>query len=130
MKKASGFSLIELIVVITIIAVITAIGTVNFGGVNKKSRDSKRMADLERIRMALEVVRQVGTTYPADAEIGILTTGGYLTQYPFGPSGDTYTYRRQSNYAYYLYARMETGTTISTAVSCTTGNCNYRVQQP
>ncbi|MFA5828218.1 MAG: prepilin-type N-terminal cleavage/methylation domain-containing protein [Candidatus Shapirobacteria bacterium] len=128
--KKLGFSLIELIVVITIIAIITAIATVSFGTTNRKARDGRRQADLERIRMALEVVRQVGTTYPDDSSISVLTSGGFLSAYPVGPSSDTYVYDRQTNYTYFLYARMETGTTIATAVSCTTGNCNYRVTQP
>jgi prepilin-type N-terminal cleavage/methylation domain-containing protein len=135
MKKSKGFSLVELIVVITIIAVITAIGTVSFAGSNKKARDSKRLADLERIRMALEVVRQVGNTYPQLTNPAVdtfLVSSGYLSQYPVGPKGDAYTYERQTDYSYFLYAQMETGvTTPYVGHDCGTGiTCNYQVQQP
>ena len=122
--------MIELIVVITIIMVITAIGTVSFSGANKKARDGKRLADLERIRMALEVARQVGTSYPVDAST-VLVSSGYLTQWPVGPSLDTYLYERSTNYTYDLYARLEVEpTNVPDYSSCGTGACNYKVTQP
>ena len=124
--------MIELIVVITIIAVITAIATVNFGGINKKSRDSKRQADLERIRMALEVMRQVNGVYPTDSSsqpVGI--TPNYLTAYPVGPNSDVYVYDRLTEYTYTLDAWMEVGGGAATGYSCGTSKpCNYRVTQP
>lgn len=67
-KNKLGFTMIELIVVITIIAVMTVVAMVNYGGVNRKSRDGRRMADLEKYRVALEIARQVGSTYPADLD--------------------------------------------------------------
>ena len=66
-KSQKGFSLIELIVVITIIALISVAGMVSYSGTNKKSRDARRVADLEKMRIALEMIRQVGTTYPLSA---------------------------------------------------------------
>lgn len=132
-----GFSLIELIVVITIIAVITAIVTVNFGGINKKSRDGKRQADLERIRMALEVMRQVNGTYPVAT--GTSPSGispEYLNGYPGGPLEDSYVYIRDATgYAYTLDAWMEVLPPTGSYGSCGTVRgaavtCNYRVTQP
>ena len=51
MKNKKGFTLIELIVSITIIAVLTVAGVISYGGANKKARDNRRMADLEKIRI-------------------------------------------------------------------------------
>lgn len=140
-KKQDGFSLIELIVVITIIAVITAVGVVSFGGVNKKSRDAKRMADLERYRVALEMARQIGGSYPA--------TLPELTNPPFSlmqnllsdpKTGYSYVYGRPTFYSYGLYANMEdlgstngiwTSTSCSTApCGCSSSGCNYQVLNP
>jgi len=128
--KKNGFSLIELIVVITIIAVITAIGTVSFAGTNKKARDGRRLADLEKIRMALEVAKQVGTTYPDDLDVLAPT---YLNAVPVGPNGDTYDYEQLTSYTYTLDAWLEIGTTTGTYSAADCGadkTCNYRVTQP
>ena len=54
-NKKNGFTLIELIVVVTIIAVLTVVGVISYSGTNRKARDSRRMADLEKVRIALEL---------------------------------------------------------------------------
>lgn len=50
-----GFTLVELLVVITIIAVLSAIGLTVFNGVQPKARNDRRRADLDSISKALEV---------------------------------------------------------------------------
>ena len=75
-KKKNAFTLIELIVSITIIAVLTIVGIVSYGPFNKKARDSRRKTDLEDIRMALELYRQGEGIYPAD--LNVLVTTKYL----------------------------------------------------
>jgi len=104
-----GFTLIELIVSITIIAVMTVVAAVSFTGAGRKSRDARRMADLEKIRMALEMFKQqnVGSSYPASTS---LLTPTYLEKYPTGPKGvgDTYSYiRGPTNYTYTIQAIVE-----------------------
>lgn len=106
-KNKKGFSLIELIVVITIIALISVAGMVSYSGTNKKSRDARRVSDLEKMRIALEMIRQVGTTYPAGASS--LVTGGYMSVLPKDPKTDNdYVYAQSSGgYAYSIGASME-----------------------
>lgn len=141
MKNNKGFSLIELIVVITIIAVITAVGVVSFGGVNKKSRDAKRMADLERYRVALEMARQIGSTYPADLDVLTAAPYNLMSAKLSDPkSGYSYVYGRPTAYSYGLYANMEdlgstNGVWTSTSCSgvgcgCSVNGCNYQVLNP
>lgn len=111
--KKSGFTLIELIVSITIIAVMTVVAAVSFTGVGRKSRDARRISDLQKIAMALEMVKQQGTgsSYPAtcSASSCVLVTGGFLQFWPVGPKGDTYTYTRDSTsiYKYTIQANVE-----------------------
>lgn len=50
-----GFSLIELLVVISIIAILSVIGITVFSGVQKNARDASRKADIDAISKALEV---------------------------------------------------------------------------
>jgi prepilin-type N-terminal cleavage/methylation domain-containing protein len=104
MKNKKGFTLIELIVSVTIIAVLTVAGVIGYGGASKKARDSRRMADLEKIRIALELYRQgTGTSYPATTDALIPT---YLQTVPIGPKGETYTYTN-SGYTYILSTTLE-----------------------
>jgi len=50
-----GFTLVELLVVISIIAILSIIGMVIFTGVQKNARDAKRRADIDAIVKAVEV---------------------------------------------------------------------------
>lgn len=116
-----GFTLIELIVSITIIAVMTVVAAVSFTGVGKKSRDGRRIADLQKIALALEALKQqsVGSTYPATANIISALTPTYLTTFPIGPKKETYTYTRESSYVYRICAAVEDiGSTTSDVTSC------------
>ena len=63
MKKA-GFTIIELMIVITIIGILSAISVVALNGVRKNSRDSKRILDLERMQIALEFYFMDNSDYP------------------------------------------------------------------
>lgn len=49
-----GFSLLELLVVISIIGILVAVGTASYTGAQKKVRDSRRMQDLKAIQNAQE----------------------------------------------------------------------------
>lgn len=49
-----GFTLVELLVVISIIAVLAVIGLVVFTGIQPRARDATRRADLEAIAKAME----------------------------------------------------------------------------
>jgi len=109
--KKRGFTLIESLVVITMMMVVIAIASVSYSSASKKNRDNRRVADLERIRTALELFRQedLGGSYPASD--GALVTGGYIDAWPVGPKGvtDTYTYvRGGSNYTYLVTTTLET----------------------
>jgi len=117
-NKKSGFTLFELLVTISIIAVLTAVAMVSYGGLNKKTRDSRRVADLEKIRIALEAARQIGNTYPSS--IAALVTGGYLDRAPVDPKpSSSYTYTRLTNYTYRVCANVEeVGSTTTDVAGC------------
>jgi hypothetical protein len=89
--------------------VISVVGVLSFSTANKKSRDSRRSSDLEKIRIGLEMIKQVGNTYPA-----ALTTlvPNYMQQIPSNPKGNAYVYTPVGNYRYTLSVEMEdTGST-------------------
>lgn len=64
MPKRSGFTLVELLVVITILAILSVIGITAFSGVQKNARDSRRKGDLRSIKIALELYKQTNGRYP------------------------------------------------------------------
>ncbi len=63
--KKNGFTLVEILVVISIIAVLAAIGLSIYQPVVKRSRDSKRISDLKLIQSSLEDYHADQLYYPA-----------------------------------------------------------------
>jgi prepilin-type N-terminal cleavage/methylation domain-containing protein len=126
--RQAGFTLVELVVVVTIIMVLTAVGAMSFQNANAKARDGRRKADLEKIRLALEMIRQVGDTYPA-SETALYPT--YLPSWPEDPkAGQSYTYTRVSGYSYTLDAKIENTNEATGSYTGCGGTCNYRVTNP
>lgn len=136
-----GFSLIELIVVMTIIMVITVVGMVSFSGANRKARDNKRISDLEKVRIALEIYKQQTGGYPIGSNFGqvvsTLNIGGYLQGTIVDPvAGRNYYYRADTGYQYCMHAALEN--VPSDSGSCQAGfsgvcgsvACNYIVGNP
>lgn len=54
-KHDKGFTLVELLVVISVIAILSVIGIVAFSNISKSARDSRRMRDVDAIIKAYEV---------------------------------------------------------------------------
>lgn len=131
-----GFTLIEILVTISIIALLTMIGVTNFRVANQRARDGRRQGDLEQIKAALELYRTDEAEYPADITAGqtIESPTGtiYMNQVSTDPlSTQTYYYSSDGE-TYTLCAALELD--LSGACggnNCGTGvACNYRVTNP
>lgn len=84
----SAFTLIELMVVISIIAILSVIGFVYYGNFIKNSRDAKRQADLKFIQSALEDYHADQLYYPSTITFGaplILGSKTYANMLPDDP---------------------------------------------
>lgn len=74
--KKQGFSLIELLVVISIIAVITGVSLTNFLGARQRGRDAKRKSDLVQLKHSLRLYYNDYNKYPAsDSSVYIAGCG-------------------------------------------------------
>lgn len=63
-KATPGFTLIELLVVIAIIGILSSVVLASLNSARMKSRDARRISDLNQIRNALELYYSVNGTYP------------------------------------------------------------------
>ena|SRR3989344_3913026 len=61
--RSKGFSLVELLTIISILAILASIGLVSFSSVQSKGRDSNRKQDLRALSVALELYKQSNGTY-------------------------------------------------------------------
>ncbi len=78
-----GFSLIELLVAISIIGILVAIATASYTEARKQTRDKTRQAELKELQLAIEAYRAQYGRYPA---MGCGVTSGAVGPGPFsGP---------------------------------------------
>ncbi|MFZ2026449.1 MAG: prepilin-type N-terminal cleavage/methylation domain-containing protein [Microgenomates group bacterium] len=133
MKKA--FTLVEILVVVTIISLLASVAAVSYSQFVKQSRDTKRRTDIEQIRAAVELYRNFDANgeYPASVTFGTGeikdASATYLSTVPNDPlSSQTYTYYYGSlsaNKDYLICAYLEGGGTMTSPPSCGPSPCNY-----
>jgi len=63
-KYQTGFTLVEILIVIGILGVLSTVGFTSYTATQKNSRDSRRKIDLEMIKQALEVYKSDKGNYP------------------------------------------------------------------
>ena len=105
-----GFSLVELLVVITISAILSVTAYVALSGQTEKARNSRRQQDLSTIQSALEIYYiEMGSKYPS-----LLTdlTPKYMPKQSTDPASTEsttikYEYIHNSNKKYQLGATLE-----------------------
>ena len=80
-KNNKGFSLIELLVVISIIALLATISIVSVNSLRTKSRDTRRLADIKQLQAALQMYYMDHHAYPVGeiATNTILSDNGFST---------------------------------------------------
>ena len=115
-KKNTGFTIVELLIVIVVIAILAAISVVAYQGVQGRANDSVRRQDIASIRKALELYKADHGRYPdpapnpginsweASVNPGFLgSLSDYSSVIPLDPANTTskyYAYYRDSAGAY------------------------------
>ncbi|AHB42022.1 hypothetical protein RAAC3_TM7C00001G0156 [Candidatus Saccharibacteria bacterium RAAC3_TM7_1] len=63
-KKHTGFTIVELLIVIVVIAVLAAITVVAYNGIQQRARDASMQSDLSNVSKKLELYNAENGTYP------------------------------------------------------------------
>jgi prepilin-type N-terminal cleavage/methylation domain-containing protein len=128
MKKyieKAGFTLFELLIVISIIGLLVAAASVAYSGVQKRGRDARRKEDIQAVQKALEMYYAKNVGYPDGCTVGDEFLPGGL---PVDPKSDTYNYNYDCDAdTYCICAELEQdGSGNSTLPDCNSyGQGNY-----
>lgn len=143
----SGFTLVELLVVLAIIGVLVALSSAAFQGSKQSARDATRRSNLEEIRSGLEIYRTDCAAYPAatyttnwpaeirgDGSSTSCATSNVYLRAPRDPLDPIRYYRYSSadGVTYELCASLENGSgsqSCGGSQVCGT-TCNYKVENP
>lgn len=102
LQDKSGFTLVELMVVISIIAILSVVGVTVFTGIQKNARDSRRKSDIDAIAKTLELLYSdtKGSYYISDTienSRNKLKSSFASGQFPKDPLDGTYNCRKESS---------------------------------
>ncbi len=141
-KSRKGFTLIELMVTISIMAILFGVVVTAATAIRKNARDTQRQGDLAKIQSALQNYYGDQTTFPVvlPAAGSPLTAGSitYLNTIPSDPTpgnppycyipyvsnGGVQCTATPCNY-YQLYAQLENSTGNSYGAMCNQAGANY-----
>ncbi len=130
-----GFTLIELMIVVSIIAVLSVVGILAYTSALKNSRDAKRQADLKFIQSALEAYNADQLAYPADLNSLVTNSYGkvYMNQLPLDPINSgiyVYGYSLGGCSGYCLGANLEGSNGPASDYNCVFTGHTYCVTRP
>jgi prepilin-type N-terminal cleavage/methylation domain-containing protein len=83
LTKRTGFSLIEIVIAISLVAIFVTLPSLAFTNYLKQSRDEKRKSDVNKIQSALEAYKAENGVYPEDLDV--LVEEGYMSEIPQDP---------------------------------------------
>ncbi|MFW5703310.1 MAG: DUF5050 domain-containing protein [Patescibacteria group bacterium] len=106
-----GFTLIEILIAVSIIALLILVPILAFGQIQKQSRDAKRKSDVSQIQQALSQYQAENGDYPQNLDD--LVTEGYLAEIPIDPLQGQAVQDTQGDIYDYAYSLSDDGTNYS-----------------
>lgn len=114
-QKQTGFTIVELLIVIVVIAILAAITIVSYNGIQQRSRDSWRVNDAAAVKKAFSLYKVDNDSFPATAPNPGISTFEVSTDPGFLSSLSSYTNSRafkdpiNNNSSNYWYHRFNAG---------------------
>ncbi|MEE9369288.1 MAG: type II secretion system protein GspG [Pontiella sp.] len=107
--KKSGFTILELIVVMLIIAILSGLGAKGYSLARRQAKEGQAKADLENLRIGLEEFRIEFDRYPQQQSAGQIPRLDFLTNAVEGievldPWGNPYQYVCTNRYLYSIWS--------------------------
>jgi general secretion pathway protein G len=87
-KSKSGFTIVELLIVIVVIAILAAITIVAYNGIQARARDNLRYTDAKTIMKALELYKVDHGSYPPHTATAAAICGSHVNGYSYGDATD------------------------------------------
>ena len=109
MKVKTGFTVVEIIVVIGIIAILTVIVFPSISNIRAKNRDTERVADISAIQLALSLYYNKNGNYPNADQL-------FLALVPTYTPADSLTPPNTDSRYQYIYVPLKRGSS---------GNCTF-----
>lgn len=118
-KSTTGFTIVELLIVIVVIAILATISIVAYTGIQARANDSKRINDVAAIRKALALHKADNGAFPLHqpnpGAIGweISTDPGFLNSLSTYTNGNNFPSLSGSEYRYRRFAAGASGCPIA-----------------
>lgn len=123
-KTSAGFSLLELLVVVSIIGIIISMLAVSFGTAQIKARDSKRRSDIKALQNAFEQYYAKNVGY--NATCANMQTGEFLPAgAPTDPLTGTAFTCTSTTTTYCVCAMLEESGKGNATSDATSATCNF-----
>ncbi|MEI7777687.1 MAG: type II secretion system protein [bacterium] len=122
--RKNGFTLIEILVVVSIMGILLSIVMENIGSAQARSRDHKRISDIKSLQLALEQYYDGNNAFPTAGNLSVLAPA-YVPSIQTDPSTKApYDYSTGlNNNSFCLGAQLEitSTTSLSDDAGCSTG---------
>ena len=140
-RKQSGFTIVELLIVIIVIGILATLVLVTFTGVQQKARNTQRQTDIKAVASHLETYNANNAMYPTTANMNDASNPTWVSQNLKGldrestrdPSdkNNVYTFAASSTSQQYGYApTKEDGTACDNTAGneCTKFTLTYTLE--